>query len=128
MKATCTNDRFIKVCETKSTARLQPDQEFLTEAVKLIGNIVRARSFCAQNGKERLLVPYSVKAPVEAQYHAYRNKWKPIGVARFMVRYHTNLSTMATGGVNQRNQLNNLVNQSKQIIDEEIRKTSTRPC
>ena len=51
MKATYGKNQYTTACETKSIARLQPDQEFLTEAVKLIGNIVRARSFCAQNGK-----------------------------------------------------------------------------
>jgi hypothetical protein len=104
----------------KSTNRL-PEQQFRTEALKLISNVVSAREYLAHTSKERIHVPESVKQPVREQYRAYRNTWTPKGVARFLLRYEVNIRMMATGGQPMKNRITELIIKSKKYAENQTR-------
>lgn len=104
---------------TKLTNRYHHELEFKAEAIKFIGIVLRARLYCV-NKQIGCKIGLNIIQPVNAQYNAYKNKWKAIGVARFLVNYQFNLSVMITGGQHQQNKLTQLINQSKKIINEKV--------
>lgn len=110
-------------CSMKYTERL-PEHQFRNNAVTLIKNVVSAREYVAHTGKERIHVPESVKQPVREQYKAYHKTWTPKGVARFLIKYETNIRMMATGGQAMKNRITELIIKSKQYAEYE-RATNT---
>lgn len=106
---------------TKSTVR--PENQFRSEAIKLIGGVVSAREYIAREGKEKVHVPEKIKQPVREQYYAYRKTWTIKGVARFLIRYETNIRMMSIGGEEMKNKISRLIIKAKQYA--EIQKTGS---
>lgn len=81
---------------TKSTKTSDPEQ-FRTEAIKFIGNVVKSRGYCLKKGIGKPVSKEKFKE-VKTNYYTYRNRWKTQGVAWFIIRQQDDLLNFLPGG------------------------------
>jgi hypothetical protein len=71
--------------------------QFRAKAIKFIGNIVKSRGYCLKHEIGKPVSKEKFKQ-LKTNYYTYRNRWKPAGIAWFIIRRQEDLLDFLPGG------------------------------